>query len=457
VHGVVDHDAVHMAMLAALLVALALSTSALFSAGEPVQLEIEAPLSDLLTHDREDNDYAVTGALTVIVDGRPVRINGVRVSVRGHTSRRDTECHFPKLKVDLPADARAATPLLVGLGSIKIGTHCGEVADGQLTQTFGRLANEHSPLREAFVYRLLAALEVPALHARRARITYRDTAGSKDPFVRHALIIEDSDDAVKRVGGARDISEDEFSTARDQLTTADSVRLAFAEALIGNFDWCLRMAPDDTYRCNARHTLWNILAADHGNGRVTPLIYDFDVAGIVTGGHPWFKNVFTRAFDPSLSEADIEVIAQLQRARTLFPRHDLDEARKAFIARKTHAFEALESAELDPEGKTIARRYLEAFYANIEPDDEFYRPVVRTPQTQAYADAEGEPICGDRSVVPVGTPVSGPLQRAGDRVQVIMLDAHWHWAEAASCDAIRRNPVSADFPPRSSRLPERRK
>src|SRR4029077_4300336 len=133
-------------------------------------------------------------------------------------------------------------------------------------------------------------------------------------------------------------------------TAGDAARLAFAEAMIGNFDWCLKMAPDDRYRCDARHPLWNIVGADRGDGHATPLIYDFDVAGIVTGRHAWFKTAFSNAFAPQASEAEIEVIAQLQRARTLFPRAELDAARKQFISRKPQALQALAAAELDSEG-----------------------------------------------------------------------------------------------------------
>ena len=449
-------------MLAATLITtLALSTSALFSAPEPLQLEIDAPLRDLMTHLRAD-DYAVAGALTVIVEGKPVRIDGVKISLRGHTSRRETECDFPKLKIALPEGAGDRAPIFAGVHSIKIGTHCGEAVDGKLTPKYGRLANEHSPLREAFVYRLLAALDIPTLAARPARITYRDSAAAeaptRQPLVRHAIVIEDTDDAVRRVGGQREVGEDEFSNARDRLTPADTVRLSFAEAMIGNFDWCLKMTPDDAYRCDARHPLWNIVAADRGSGGLVPLIYDFDVAGIVTGRHLWFKDTFSRAFATSRSEAEIEVMAQLQRARTLFSRRELDEARAAFVARKPQAFHALAAADLDPEGETIARRYLESFYAHIESDEAFYVPVVRAPHTRVYAAADGSPACGARSTVPIGTPVSSPRQRAGARVQVMLLDALWHWTPPASCDAIRRGPVwidagaiGTDFP---ARLPE---
>jgi hypothetical protein len=145
----------------------------------------------------------------------------------------------------------------------------------------------------------------------------------------------------------------------------------------------------------------------------------------------------------------------LQRARKLFARRDLDDARAAFTKRRPEAMRALAAADLDPEGAAIARRYLDAFFLQIGSDEEFYGLVVRTPGTRANAAADGGPVCGDRSVVPVGTPVSRPLGRAGDRVQVMLLDVLWRWAEPASCAAIRRGPVwidaaaiGADFPPR---------
>lgn len=53
--------------------------------------------------------------------------------------------------------------------------------------------------------------------------------------------------------------------------------------------------------------------------------------------------------------------------------------------------------------------------------------------------------------VPAGTPVSAPLETAGDRSRVVLLDALWHWAE--KCEAVRINPVwiasaaiSTDYP-----------
>src|SRR3954469_18212898 len=120
-------------------------------------LRIEAPLQQLFEKGSEDDAVTVPGTVsfTDAQTGADVVLRDVEVSVRGHTSRRETECTFPKLKLKLK-----------GSGSLKVGTHCGESADGQLTLKYGRLANEKSPLREALAYAMLHAAGVPALRAR---------------------------------------------------------------------------------------------------------------------------------------------------------------------------------------------------------------------------------------------------------------------------------------------------
>src|SRR5918993_2305835 len=139
----------------------------LLEAKEPVELTIEAPIQDLFATGSEDENISVPGTVTFRdpSSGAAVVLNDVAVSVRGHTSRRETECTFPKLKLKLK-----------GAGSLKIGTHCGEAPDGELSAKYGRLPNEKSPHREALVYELLRAIETPTLKTRAARITYIDKA-----------------------------------------------------------------------------------------------------------------------------------------------------------------------------------------------------------------------------------------------------------------------------------------
>jgi hypothetical protein len=427
------------------------SSPSLFSSYDVLPLQLKAPFNQLFDHARTDDTYVVTGTLSYRDGGREVAINGVTISLRGHTSKRESECPFPKLKLQFPAGAAPEGSLLAGLPSLKIGTHCGESTGGTITAKYGRLANEQSPNREAFVYRLLDAVGVPSLKARPARITYVYTdarsgqsPAQDQPLVRNAMLLENSDEAVRRLGANREVGVKAFTDARAQFVVADTARLAFAEALIGNFDWCLKMTPDDTYRCDARDPLWNIVAAASADGHARPMMYDFDVAGIVTGHHSWFKNIFNEAFVASRSHAEIEVLAQLQRTRTLFTRSELDAVRAGFMQRKAEAYRALEKAGLDPASTRTAQAYLDTFFTTIASDEAFYRPVVTKAGANAYANEDRAVICSSNGPIPVGTPVSAPLQTKGSLIQVVLLDALWHWAPPEKCPAVHEGPVWID-------------
>src|SRR6188474_2321096 len=112
----------------------------------PIALTLQAPLQELFAKGDEDENVAVPATLRFKdpASGADVELADLQLNVRGHTSRRETECTFPKLKLKLK-----------GAGSIKIGTHCGEAAGEALTTKYGRLQNEKSPYREALVYKLL--------------------------------------------------------------------------------------------------------------------------------------------------------------------------------------------------------------------------------------------------------------------------------------------------------------
>lgn len=405
-----------------------------FGTYEPLTMRLEAPLADLFAHAQQDG-YAVHGTLTYRDRGREGRVDDVTVTVRGNTSRRDTECSFPKLKVAWQQNA------------VKIGTHCGDSPDDTVTERFGRLANERSPVREAFVYRLLDSVGVLTLRARTARITYvyGDAGEAPRSIVRNAFIVEDNEDARTRLGAARQIDAARFTSARDAFSAEDAAGLAFAEAMIGNFDWCVRFFKGDTYRCDGRHPLWNVLVLVWPDGRTRPLPYDFDVTGMVAGYHRWFNDIFNERFIPSGSHPAIEVAAQLQRARTLFDRGVLDATRRRFAARRDAAYQALADAKIDADGRATIAAYLDAFFDAMESDEAFYRPVVTAQDARAYLDADATmPVCAARGPVPVGTPVSAPLRTRGSMVQVVPLDALWHYAPPVRCPSMHQKAVWLD-------------
>lgn len=409
--------------------------SGLLDGSSTVTLTLEAPLKKLFTKSPQradkDNKVFVPGRV-VYKDpdtGAEVTLNDVEVSVRGHTSRIEEECTFPKLKIR----ARPG-------GALRIGTHCGEAPDDTLSPKYGRLANEKSPFREALTYKILYALGVPTLRTRPARITYVDPDADGARLTRNALLIEDESEAMARVGGTASIGLETFGNVKSRHAEADASRIAFGEAAIANFDWCLKYAPDDIYRCNDPKPLWNILAFDRGRAAPALLMEDFDLAGTVVGHHPWFRTVFNSSFVPSKSETDTEVIAQVQRARSLFTRAELDALRADFVRRKPDAYRVVDTADVDPTGRELARAHLDAFYHAIS-DDGFYIPVIGRTDVEVYRDAaRTTAACGPKDTIRVGTPVRS-LQQSGAMSQVLVLDAMWRWSGKNACSAVLNGPV----------------
>lgn len=432
-------------------------TSPLFGPDDVLQVRLEAPFNTLFAHVYDDAEYSVMGTLTRQAVLGASRSVAVRIAVRGNSSKYLTECTFPKLKLRLADGGRDAPPPFAGLERLKIGTHCGERPDGDLSPELGRWANDKAPHREAVVYRLLEVMELRTLRARPARIDYvytdpqeGRTPDQHRPITRNALFLEDDDDASERLAGAGTLKG--FTDGRTHFTTVDALNLAFGQAMIGNFDWCLKFTADDPYRCDDDVALYNVLAVRSRKQGAFPLMYDFDLAGMVTGRHRWFDRRFDQAFVASRSVFEIEAISQVQRMRGLFSRADLDEARARFTSRKAAAYQALKTATVDRQGRDIMRSYLDAFFAAIENDADFYRDVIVHGGEFAYADPDGAAaVCTEQGPLPVGTPVSEPRASTATMVQIHLLDVLGEVAK--ECPALRHGPVwvhraavSADFP-----------
>jgi hypothetical protein len=153
------------------------------------------------------------------------------------------------------------------------------------------------------------------------------------------------------------------------------------------------------------------------------------------------------------------VLSQVQRTRTLFGRRTLDAARQRFVAGKDELYRALDDAPLDEPGRARIREYADGFFDAIARDEAFYRPVVTRADARAYADEQrSTPICSMAGAIPVGTPISKPIEIRGGMMRVTLLDALWHWTGSNDCPEIRnstvwieRAAVSSDFPPQASR------
>ena len=238
-------------------------------------------------------------------------------------------------------------------------------------------------------------------------------------------------------------TEESFGSAREQLNPRDTARLVFAEALIGNFDWCLRMFGGDIYRCDERHPVWNVLAVERRGQPALPLIYDFDLSGPVVGRHVWFGQVFSADYAQPPSAIAVEVQSQVQRARSLFDRQLLDETRRHFLGARTAVTDVIGAG-------TRGRPRQAAGHPSTwmpstppsKPDGQFYGPVIVEGGQQAFLDPDhARPACGASSVVPSGLRSAHRSRCAGDYSRVRVLDALWEWTGDNRCDAVHHQPV----------------
>ena len=377
-------------------------------------------------------------AFCVLSDGeRTTSIEKVKITTRGHTSLRESECSFPKLKLDF-AGSRVEGTLFDGVSALKIGTHCSDKPDAPGGK-YGRWPNEKTAHREAFVYRLLETMAIPSLKARPARLTYVESGSGKpapEPLVRDAMLLEDDSEALKRYGARSELSPKQFGSAPSVFAMPDLAKLFFAEAMIGNFDWCLRMSPRDMYRCNPTTPIWNILGLirSEGTGRSGPARFrsrrhGHDPAHLVQQGlQPGGRRHRSGRRSARAGAAD---------AIGLPARSARRDARCTAWTKSGGVSGARRRARWT---RPAGRRRRAISTRSSRPSRPTHRSIVRCSWRGRRCGPTRRPrVPRATEEAPPGTPVSAPLDTAGDKSRVVVLDALWQWAE--KCEAVRLNPV----------------
>lgn len=259
-------------------------TARLFGDTTPLQLTLTADFARVFRNRDTLSTERFPARLTVAdTVGNPVTI-ALEIAPRGHFRLAKENCSFPPLKLNFADGAARGTPFQ-GQGGIKLGTHCRP----------DRTYEEYVP-REHAVYRIHNLLTEVSLRTRLARISYKDERSSAAPYTTWGLIIEDEDDAARRVGGR--IVELRRGTFAD-LDPDQTRTLALFEYLIGNTDWFL-------------YALHNVRLVQVPHGPPVPMGYDFDHSGLVSARYAKpdyrlpIKTVQERLYQgPCLSAAEL--------------------------------------------------------------------------------------------------------------------------------------------------------
>ena len=311
--------------------------SALFASEKPLEMTIRTDIRTLIRdRDEERNDHDGVARVSRADGGFDSVAVGLRT--RGIFRRRPTVCPFPPLRLSVGRRAGRNT-LFENERRIKLVTHC------RNTDQY-----EQYVLQEYLIYKAYAVLTDLSLRTRLARITYEDAAGREKPLTRYAILIEDEDRLAAR-HGMRVIEDTGTHIAR--LDPAQTVFMAVFQYFVGNTDWSIR----------ALHNI--VLLADSG-GRILPVPYDFDWAGVIS----------TRYAVPDTALPIRTVKERLYSGYC----GSIEDFEPIFARFRQHraAIEALYDLEaLDRDDRERARRYYAEFYRLIDDPQRVRRDMLK--------------------------------------------------------------------------------
>lgn len=256
----------------------------------------QTPLSFTLTADFntvfKDRDTLSTkrypAKLTVADSAGNPRTISLEIAPRGHFRLKASNCAFPPIKMNFEDGTARGTPFQ-GQGGLKLGTHCRP----------GNRDYEEYVVREHLVYRAYNLLTDVSLRTRLARVIYVYEKGSTRPDTAWALLIEDEDDAARRVGGqVSELRRGRF----DDVDRAQMGLIGVFHFFTGNTDWSL-------------YALHNMRIIRTARYELIPLPYDFDFSGLVSARYaiPDYRLPIKRTQErlyvgPCYTPAELELI-----------------------------------------------------------------------------------------------------------------------------------------------------
>lgn len=297
------------------------SKAPIFSTREKIVFSLKTDFVDLWKHRAPANtevpesikDFKAPGRLSW-TDSTGQHDIPVVVQLRGNTSQSELQCPFPKMTLnfekDQATDERVSKGTLFdGLKTIGIGTHCGGKPGS--SARFHRVWGGLSPHREALIYKVQAYLSIPGYQALPTNFSYVDSKTGKGPVEPQpsgfavnqpmpGFFLEDIKTFVKQADGKEIRSADAnlkdsdkpyiFTNVADAPKDAKAagstidpidpkaiLRIILFQALVGNYDWQLRISPADTSNSSG---LWNIKVVE-ADGKWIVFPYDYDLAGWV--------------------------------------------------------------------------------------------------------------------------------------------------------------------------------
>ena len=303
----------------------------LFESATPLALTLRADFKAVL-RDRDTATAKWRPAQVSYTDstGKPVEVDA-SVRTRGIFRLRPGTCAFPPLRLNIARKSAKGT-LFEGIDRPKLVTHCQNE----------RAEYEQIILQEYLLYKMYNLLTPLSFDVRLARVRYEDTQGKMEPVTAWAFLIEEDDAMAARNGGrilkhkgARPGDLD------DQVMTQVSV----FQYMIGNTDWSVT-------------GLHNATLVQLDSGRIAPVPYDFDFAGIIGARYA--------GVDPRLR---IKSVKQRLYRGMCIPESSLAPVLDLFRAKRDAIYAVYDGVDaVTPENAKRGRAFLDAFFEIIKDD-----------------------------------------------------------------------------------------
>ncbi len=315
----------------------------LFSNIQPLQFTLSAPFEQLFSvrespmHPQPPNFVPTTvqGQLTYNDDSGRLIVLHPKLKMRGNSSQDITECVFPKIKMEFAANEIRGT-IFENHTTVGIGSHCS--SQGGFSH-IGRNWDGKTPHREVLAYEILKLVGVPTYQARAAWFNYiEQSTGQAIGGTHEALLLEDMDSMLQRYGASKVSAPYESLAHSPGVTVEDVARIYFAETIVGNWDWYLKMQFTNE---SISKRFWNMKEIQRSNGNHLIFPYDFDLADLVVlRMHTTAKTSEMTTLFPQALRARIaaDLRAKEKELRSLGQRLTSDSAGQAFYKKQMDRF-----------------------------------------------------------------------------------------------------------------------
>lgn len=367
-----------------------------------------------------------------VFDNKSQKTLQARIKARGNSILSDPRATFPKLKIEIADSEDLKGTDFQNNKKFRLNTH---VSHSNAKYTgYGRLIGNNNPFREGLAYRISEVLGLVAPITQFAEVTYFDQKQKKE-FTNKALMLETDNKIAKRLNG-QIINEFDASPGDLKVSPLQAARIMVFHKLIGNEDFSLKVYEKDVMQTGKYRAYWNTFLIKLQNNETVPVVYDLDLATIVTNRNAELGKKFINNEFDLRSAQEALFVSRFMKLRQKLKKEDLLIAINEIKSKQSQIIEVISQSPIDEKGKKIALNHLQIFLNNVDRCMSF--DLITSEEVRFYSKPDGRSVqktihspSGGKAVLRPGTPIK-VLNQTEDFYQVAILDIHQDLASGQS-------------------------